>query len=82
MVIVTLHTQPERNSVSLLTEGEETGANRLFDLTQRKLRWGAVALPRHLAESIAQEDGKVVLHLGFGGEEHNIGEPEDGQYYA
>ncbi|KAH8165130.1 hypothetical protein CIB48_g3115 [Xylaria polymorpha] len=60
-------------------EGEES-FNKLLELTRRKLRWGAMELTRRPEESISSE-GEVLFHLGFGGEEHHISEPKDGQHY-
>ncbi|KAI0856839.1 hypothetical protein F4860DRAFT_491803 [Xylaria cubensis] len=61
------------------TDAEE---RKPFKLAQRKLRWGAMALPRHLAECVKAVDGREVHHLGFGGAEDEICEPSDDHFYA
>ncbi|KAI0188681.1 hypothetical protein EV127DRAFT_471171 [Xylaria flabelliformis] len=61
------------------TDAEE---RKPFKLAQRKLRWGAMALPRHLAECVKAVDGREVHHLGFGGAEDEICEPNDDHFYA
>jgi hypothetical protein len=58
----------------------ETGQS--LKMAQRKLRWGGMVLPRSLAECITTEDGEGVFHLGFGGVEDYIWEPNDDHYYA
>ncbi|KAJ8131401.1 hypothetical protein O1611_g2221 [Lasiodiplodia mahajangana] len=50
-------------------------------LSQRKLRWGAMLLPPEVLSQGALEDGRMVSHLGFGGEEHNVTPPREGNYY-
>ncbi|TRX89715.1 hypothetical protein FHL15_009465 [Xylaria flabelliformis] len=65
---------------STTEEGGVSYHNKLVDLSQRKLRWGATELSDKLAESIFSE-GRAVFHLGFGGEEHKVSEPKDDQYY-
>ncbi|KAI3320958.1 hypothetical protein HD806DRAFT_546783 [Xylariaceae sp. AK1471] len=59
---------------------DETGQS--LEMAQRKLRWGGMVLPRSLAECITTEDGEEVFHLGFGGVEDYIWEPNDNHYYA
>ncbi|KAI0551181.1 hypothetical protein F4679DRAFT_539597 [Xylaria curta] len=51
-------------------------------LAQTKLRWGAMALPRHLVECVKTVDGTEVYHLGFGGVEDEISELNDDHFYA
>ncbi|KAI1390105.1 uncharacterized protein F4822DRAFT_443108 [Hypoxylon trugodes] len=46
------------------------------------LRWGATPIPEELAKLVVIEDGVCVQHLGFGGQEYDIREPEDGHYYV
>ncbi|KAI1116582.1 hypothetical protein F5Y14DRAFT_405839 [Nemania sp. NC0429] len=50
-------------------------------LVQRKLQWGAMLLPRDVDDLAASEYGRMVSHLGFGGEEHNVTKPQEGDYY-
>jgi hypothetical protein len=73
--------QPDDASVPLFRGDAETDMNRPLALAKRKIRWGAIALPRKLAKIIATEDNREIFHLGFGGEEHSVCEPTDGQYY-
>ncbi|KAI1172874.1 hypothetical protein F4777DRAFT_559812 [Nemania sp. FL0916] len=65
----------------LVTMLSETNVDSKLDLAKRKIRWGAMALPGNLAEAISPEDGTAILHLGFGGEEHDVKEPLDGGFY-
>ncbi|GAW10680.1 hypothetical protein ANO14919_000150 [Xylariales sp. No.14919] len=86
---------PADETDNLMREGTETGypevsialgedegnLDKSLHLSQRKLRWGGTEVPSRLTESISSEE-RAVFHLGFGGEEHNISEPKDGQYYV
>ncbi|KAI1353029.1 hypothetical protein F5Y01DRAFT_323741 [Xylaria sp. FL0043] len=67
-------------AVPKTTEEDEAKFNSLLDLSRRKIRWGAVQVPGKLSEFI-YSDGEAVSHLGFGGEEHEVSEPKEGQYY-
>ncbi|KAI0870866.1 hypothetical protein GGS24DRAFT_89163 [Hypoxylon argillaceum] len=63
-------------------EAEKGAGWTLLPLVQRKLRWGAMLLPQEAGDLIAGfDDGRIVSHLGFGGEEHNVTKPEEGEYY-
>lgn len=67
---------------SLRAENTTDGAREIYlPLVQRKLRWGAMLLAREISDLAAFEDGKEVSHLGFGGEEHNVTKPKEGDYY-
>ncbi|KAI0972797.1 hypothetical protein F4678DRAFT_429407 [Xylaria arbuscula] len=70
----------ENTEISITLEDDEANFNKLRDLSQRKIRWGATALPRRLAGLISSEE-QAILHLGFGGEEHEVSEPRECQYY-
>ncbi|KAI1426552.1 hypothetical protein F5Y12DRAFT_741485 [Xylaria sp. FL1777] len=72
--------QTDYVEVPIAPEEDEANDEKLLDLTRRKLRWGAMEFPKRLAESTSGE-GQAVSHLGFGGEEHDISEPKEGQYY-
>ncbi|KAF2967316.1 hypothetical protein GQX73_g6232 [Xylaria multiplex] len=60
----------------------ELEIGRPLKLSQRKLRWGAMALPRSLARSIAVQGGRQVHHLGFGAVEDGICEPNKDHFYV
>ncbi|KAI1277435.1 hypothetical protein F5Y07DRAFT_362955 [Xylaria sp. FL0933] len=74
------YTRAHHAAVSNTAEEDEARFNSLLDLSQRKLRWGDVQVPGGLSEFISS-DGEAVSHLGFGGEEHEVSEPKEGQYY-
>ena len=50
-------------------------------LAQRKLRWGAMQFPSEANTLSVLYNDKQVAHLGFGGEEHNVTEPQEGHWY-
>ncbi|KAI0101532.1 hypothetical protein GGR51DRAFT_331731 [Nemania sp. FL0031] len=60
--------------------GNEEKATSL-PLVQRKLRWGAMLLPQDAVGLGVFEVGRTVSHLGFGGEEHIVTTPREGDYY-
>ncbi|GAP88371.1 hypothetical protein SAMD00023353_2900400 [Rosellinia necatrix] len=60
----------------------EAGAPMALNLAQKKLRWGVMPLTRDMDEFTSLEDGKVVWHMGFGGEEHDVVTPKEGEYYV
>ncbi|KAI1111268.1 hypothetical protein F5Y14DRAFT_464695 [Nemania sp. NC0429] len=70
----------ESAETSCYLEDDEANYQKRLDLTRRKLRWGAIPLPKRIRESLDHGD-QDILHLGFGGEEHDVSEPIDGQYY-
>ncbi|KAI1291161.1 hypothetical protein F5Y03DRAFT_377479 [Xylaria venustula] len=70
----------DSTDVSITLEADEANFNKLRYLSQRKIRWGATQLPKRLAGLISSEE-QAVLHLGFGGEEHEVSEPKKGHYY-
>ncbi|KAJ3568632.1 hypothetical protein NPX13_g6352 [Xylaria arbuscula] len=51
-------------------------------LAEQQIRWGAMDLPYDVAACITMEEEQMVFHLGFGGLEDDIREPNDEQYYA
>lgn len=68
-----------------LSIGEDGGTREseaLRDLSRRKVRWGAMPLPKDLLERMRIESGRTVKHLCFGGEDDDIQALEDGQLYA
>ncbi|KAJ3562455.1 hypothetical protein NPX13_g8562 [Xylaria arbuscula] len=69
-----------RGSTSFEADVRADGYSSL-PLAQRKLRWGAITFPGEANEIAAFYDGKQVAHLGFGGEEHNITEPQEEHWY-
>ncbi|KAI1120837.1 hypothetical protein F5Y10DRAFT_289156 [Nemania abortiva] len=69
----------ESESVENRTQVEKETS---LPLVQRKLRWGAMVLPREVDGLATFENERMVSHLGFGGEEHNITEPEEVRYYV
>ncbi|KAI0532325.1 hypothetical protein GGR58DRAFT_490699 [Xylaria digitata] len=72
----------ERENTPLHVRKEaELEKGRPLKLSPRKLRWGAMALPRSLAKSIATEEGRQVHHLGFGAVEDGICEPNEDHFY-
>ncbi|KAI1116401.1 hypothetical protein F5Y14DRAFT_439852 [Nemania sp. NC0429] len=62
------------------SSGDESGPP--LKLAQRKLRWGAMTLPRSLAECKNPEGGEEVFHLGFGTIQDGVWDPNEGHYYA
>ncbi|KAJ8131138.1 hypothetical protein O1611_g2485 [Lasiodiplodia mahajangana] len=71
----------DRTNLFVALEEDEENRDRLLDLTRRKLRWGVTELQRKPAES-SPDNGRAAFHLGFGGEEHDISDPGDGQCYV
>lgn len=61
--------------------GINAARKKSLPLVQRKLRWGAIVLPQEVDDLAAIETGRIVSHLGFGGEKHDVTEPQEGGYY-
>lgn len=60
-------------------QDDEEIEEHLKALARRKLRWGVIKMPPHLADKLSSE--AHVQHLGFGDEEDYISPPEDGMLY-
>ncbi|KAI1748328.1 hypothetical protein F4782DRAFT_517671 [Xylaria castorea] len=76
-------TSQNRGPSNAINKAEtESNTHTDLNLAQRKLRWGAMSLPSQLGELALIDGGKDALHLGFGGEEHNVSTPKEGEYYV
>lgn len=51
----------------------------LGEVAMSKIRWGAIAANTGILESL--ETDEVVLHLGFGTEDHDVQIPCEGHLY-
>lgn len=67
----------ERLLPGALTEDEEVAL--LEEVATSKLRWGAMAADPCIIEGLDTEE--VVLHLGFGTEDHDVQAPCEGQLH-
>ncbi|KAI1745794.1 hypothetical protein F4680DRAFT_465645 [Xylaria scruposa] len=76
-----VHEYGSSPSVSIPVDEDNGNGEALLALARSKMRWGAMALPAEIASAIPTEDGQTVLHLGFGGEDHNVGSPVEGEFY-
>ncbi|KAI0432078.1 hypothetical protein F5Y09DRAFT_354278 [Xylaria sp. FL1042] len=56
------HTQAHDTDLSNTIEEDQATFNNLLDLSHRKLRWGAVHMPRKLVEFVSSER-EAVSHL-------------------
>ncbi|KAK8073075.1 hypothetical protein PG996_006423 [Apiospora saccharicola] len=76
---------------SLLVDSEheraeltQTGVDEeyLIALSRMPLRWGVTSLPDDLKRELSTENDDLVMHLSFGGEEHDVREPQINSLYA
>ena len=63
-------------------ESGENDKEYLIALSRRPLRWGVTSLPTDLARELSTGYDEPVMHLSFGSEEHDVGEPQVGALYA
>ncbi|KAI0160828.1 hypothetical protein GGR52DRAFT_561863 [Hypoxylon sp. FL1284] len=67
---------------SALLEDEIGGyGQRLQDMAESKLKWGAMPLPDLVAEKLGDDHGLRVMHLGFGNESMGITTPVERNLY-
>ncbi|KAJ3575418.1 hypothetical protein NPX13_g4044 [Xylaria arbuscula] len=76
-----IHEHESSTSDSISADEDNADEDALLALTRREVRWGAMVLQVEIASVIPTEDGHTVLHLGLGGEDHNIGSPVEGEFY-
>lgn len=68
----------ELDELSQLEDDEEY----LRAVSRLPLRWGVTPVPRDLARELSTEHDEPVMHLSFGTEDHDVGEPHLGDLYA
>ncbi|OTA86766.1 hypothetical protein M434DRAFT_15696 [Hypoxylon sp. CO27-5] len=73
---------PEDDHLIPMAEDLDDWEQKLRELSQSKLKWGAMPLPNDLAEAVNIESGEIVMHLGFGDEFANIRSPQEGGLYV
>ncbi|KAI1395263.1 hypothetical protein F4819DRAFT_478975 [Hypoxylon fuscum] len=76
-----IHNLEDEHSESV-AEDTEDWEQKLQELSRSKLKWGAMLLPDHLAEATNDGSGRQVMHLGFGGESHDVTSPIEGEWYV
>lgn len=65
-----------------MAEDLEQWEEKLRILSQSEIKWGAMALPIHLADAMGDVRRETVMHLGLGDESCNIKSPGEGEWYV
>lgn len=75
------HQDAEEDEEQLLSGAvaEEEEKTLLEEVATSRIRWGAIPASPSVLDGL--ETDEVVLHLGFGTEDHNVQPPCDGHLY-
>lgn len=55
---------------------------RLQELAESKVRWGAMEPSPELYKMVLPREGEKLMHLGFGGKLAQVRQPREGEWYA
>ncbi|KAI0898651.1 hypothetical protein F4806DRAFT_494311 [Annulohypoxylon nitens] len=69
----------EEDNSTPMAEDLDQWEEKLRILSQSEIKWGAMALPIHLADAMGDVRRETVMHLGLGDESCNIKSPGEGE---